>query len=359
MSAPRKDILVVIPCLNEERTISSVLDRLMVDSCAARTLVVVADGGSKDFSRAIVHDYVRRFPTQIALVENRQKFQSAGVNLAVACHGEGFEWMIRLDAHAEYPPDYLHRLIETAKRKQADTVVVPMRSSGTTCFQRGVAAAQNSIFGTGGSPHRHPGHSDWVDHGHHALFRMSAFKKVDGYDATFSHNEDAELDFRLSASGARIWLDGDLAIQYWPRSTFRSLLTQYLAYGKGRARTAKLHGIKLRLRQKLPLLVAPALLMGLLAPLTPWAAAPMALWLAGCLAAGPILGVRDRSACVLVSAPAALVAMHAGWSFGFWGQQLFGAAKRSTKVSASPQSAERGSFLSGALTHRSTHPERP
>ena len=37
----------------------------------------------------------------------------------------------------------------------------------------------------------------WADHGHHALMRISAFRAVGGYDESFSHNEDAELDYRL------------------------------------------------------------------------------------------------------------------------------------------------------------------
>ena len=35
---------------------------------------------------------------------------------------------------------------------------------------------------------------------------MDAFKAIGGYDDTFSHNEDAELDNRLTDAGFRIFL---------------------------------------------------------------------------------------------------------------------------------------------------------
>ena len=36
--------------------------------------------------------------------------------------------------------------------------------------------------------------------------RIAAFRAVGGYDESFSHNEDAELDYRLRQAGYRIWM---------------------------------------------------------------------------------------------------------------------------------------------------------
>jgi succinoglycan biosynthesis protein ExoA len=44
----------------------------------------------------------------------------------------------------------------------------------------------------------------FVEHGRHALIRLDAFRAVGGYDATQSHNEDAEFDYRLTGNGGRI-----------------------------------------------------------------------------------------------------------------------------------------------------------
>ena len=56
-----------------------------------------------------------------------------------------------------------------------------------------------------------------MEHGHHAAFDRKAFLAVGGYDESFTHNEDAELDIRLRKSGAKIWLCSELGIAYFPR----------------------------------------------------------------------------------------------------------------------------------------------
>lgn len=313
--------LVVIPCLNEAAHLDGVIASLLSDPAAG--LIVVADGGSTDGSRQIVERLAGRH-AQVRLLDNPQRLQSAGVNLAVEVFGADHPWIVRVDAHADYPHQYVSRLIAKAQETGADSVVTPMLSVGQTCFQRAAAAAQNSPLGTGGAAHRSAGAGGFVDHGHHALFRREAFQAVGGYDETFSHNEDAELDVRLNASGARIWLAGDLPIGYHPRRTPGALFRQYINHGAGRARTVRKHATKLKVRQMLPLAIAPAALLALISPWIWPAGLPAAIWASGSLAYGVVLGVKQRDPCALAAGVAAMLA-HLGWSIGFWRQTLVGA----------------------------------
>src|SRR5262249_46348850 len=110
----------------------------------------------------------------------------------------------------------------------------------------------------------------WVDHGHHALMRVRAFREAGGYDESFTHNEDAEFDTRLRAGGGRILLAADILIDYYPRSTAAALARQYFKYGEGRARTALKHRAGLKFRQMAPAALAPIVSLGLLlAPFAP------------------------------------------------------------------------------------------
>jgi len=321
----RRRVLIVIPTLNEERVISSVLERILDDEGLEDPLVVVADGGSADETRAIVRDIAVGDP-RVRLIHNPGRLQSAGLNLAAATASSGRAWIARIDAHAEYPKNYVSTLIAEARRTGASSVVVSMDTVGEGAFQRGVAAAQNSLLGAGGSAHRRASRGQWVDHGHHALFEVAAFEAVGGYDETFSHNEDAEFDLRLAGAGGRIWLTDSTRIRYFPRSTPGALWRQYFSYGKGRARTVLKHYTPLKFRQALPLAVAPTVAAAALAPLTPLLMLPALAWLMASLSFGLVLSVRQRDMAVALAGPAAII-MHLAWSSGFWAQ-LFTHASR-------------------------------
>jgi succinoglycan biosynthesis protein ExoA len=321
------EALVVIPCLNEAAHIDAVLDQILDDPAEALRVVVV-DGGSEDGTRAIVERRAAREP-RLLLMDNPKRIQSAGVNHAVAKMGHEVRFLIRIDAHAAYPAGYCRTLIAEAEATGADAVVVSMRAQGEGCFQEGVAGAQNSVLGNGGSPHRSGASGRWVDHGHHALMRMDAFRAVGGYDESFTHNEDAELDLRLCRHGYRIWLTDATQMTYMPRSRPSALFRQYFRYGKGRARTILTHRLRPKLRQSVPIAVAPVAGLALLSPALPLAGLPLAMWVGLCLAFGVWSAVRGRRLCLAGSGVAALI-MHLAWSLGFWALFLSWHGRRTT-----------------------------
>jgi succinoglycan biosynthesis protein ExoA len=311
------DVLIVIPALNEQDYIRDVIDALQSDLDCADALIVVADDGSTDATAEIVEQIGRSDPRVVLLSSKRSRGVSASVNRAVEHFGAGYRWLVRVDAHADYPQNYASRLVEVAKNQGATAVVTAMTSSGKTCFQRAAAASQNSYLGTGGSAHRMVGgDGSWVEHGHHALIALDTFIAVGGYDKTFSHNEDAELDHRIIAAGGRIWLEPALSIIYYPRKTARSLARQYYKYGHGRAMTVARHGGRRRLRQILPLAIAPAWCLLPLCVLYPVAALPFLAWAALCITYGLALGFRDGT-CAAMAGPAAMI-MQTAWSLGYW-----------------------------------------
>lgn len=311
-------ILIVVPCLNESAHIASLLTALVKDTEGLDRLIVVADGGSSDGTPAIATAIAAR-ERGIRVIDNPKRLQSAGVNLALRMFGEGFRWLVRLDAHAVYPTGYVQTLVEEARRTGAASVVVAMRSQGNAGFQRAAALVQNSALGAGGAAHRRPGRAGFVDHGHHALFDIRWFGAVGGYEETISHNEDAEFDLRLARAGGSIWLTRAVDIGYFPRSTAKELFRQYVNYGRGRAATILRHSKPPKLRQILPSGVLPALVVALFARWLPVAAAPALVWIAACLIFGAAIALRARTHAAISTGFAAMT-IHLGWSIGFWSE---------------------------------------
>lgn len=314
---PTRAVLVVIPTLNEVRHIEGVVHSLRADLPRdARVDIVVADGGSTDGTVALVQALAATDPT-LHLLANPQRIQSAAVNLAVQRHGADAEVLVRCDAHAHYPTGFIRRLLDTLDRTQAEAVVVPMDSAGHSCFQRAVAWVSNSWAGTGGSAHRGGHRSGFVDHGHHAAFQMAAFRRAGGYDESFTHNEDAELDCRQRSLGAQIYLDADIRLGYLPRATPASLARQYFAYGRGRSRTVRRHPHSTRARQlALPVNLAVSVLALALAAWWPLLLLWPLTYLGALVLTSIAIAWRERSGCGLLAGVAAGV-MHMSWAAGF------------------------------------------
>jgi succinoglycan biosynthesis protein ExoA len=312
--------LIIIPCLNEEKHIEPLLAKLSREIDHMNAKIVVADGGSKDATREIVARISMSDP-RIMLLDNPRRLQSAATNLAVATFGRDYDYLIRIDAHGDYPDDYCRRLVEEAVATQADSVVVSMETVGFGMFQKATAFAQNSKLGNGGSKHREGAKGHWTNHGHHALMRISAFEAVGGYDETFSHNEDAELDYRLKKAGFGIWMTDKTRMVYYPRSSVATLFRQYLGYGRGRAKNILKHGSMPNVRQMLPLLVVPVFIGAFLAVVN-WAAViPFSLWAVACVGYGFWMAIGQRNPYGPLAAVSAMV-MHFAWSAGFWMELL-------------------------------------
>jgi succinoglycan biosynthesis protein ExoA len=309
-------VLVVIPCLNEREHIGELLAYVRNNTAELDCLIAIADGGSTDGTADILAEATAR-DAGIKVIFNPKHIQSAGVNLAVRTFGEGRQWLVRLDAHAQYPDGYITTLIAEAHRTAAASVVVAMTSYGNECFQAAVAAVQNSALGAGGAAHRRAGKAQYVDHGHHALFDLQRFTAVGGYDENASHNEDAEFDIRLAQAGGKIWLTRSVEVVYFPRTSIKALYRQYVCYGRGRAATLVRHRKVPKLRQLLPAGVAPAIAASFLAPWHALAAIPALFWAMLCMLSGAGLGLRLGLRGAIFGGIAAMT-IHLAWSVGFW-----------------------------------------
>ena len=318
-SQPRK-VAIIIPTLNEADHIGGLLDHFLRQGPSI-VEIIVADGGSSDGTRPIVESMAARDP-RIRLIDNPARLQAAGFNLAAAQASLETDTLIRADAHAVYPPDFVEVLLAEQAASSAESVVNRLQSVGSGGFQIAVAAASNSIFGTGGAAHRQGAPSCYIDHGHHALFDRATFLSLGGYDEAFAANEDAEYDIRLRGAGGRIWFTNRADIAYFPRRSPRALARQYYRYGAGRAQTLLRHDEPLRWRQRVPaLLVAVLAISLLLTPLFPsLLAVPMAYG-AGLIAATLVLMLQERRLCV-AGALLALPIMHLAWGAGFLAYRL-------------------------------------
>lgn len=246
-------VTIGIPCLNEEHFIEKCLeDVLRQDYPSELTEIVVADGGSTDRTRDILTRLCAREP-RLRWVENPGRLQSAGMNeiLRIA---QG-EVLVRMDAHAEYAPNYVSKCIEALNETGAMNVGGAPRPRARNWFQKALCAAVGSRLGVGGAGHWDDTKSAFVDTVFNGAFRREVFETVGMWDPLAITNEDAELNQRIVEAGGKIYLSADIEAHYYPRDSFPALAKQYFRYGSGRARTLIKRGRFTRISPAIPFMM--------------------------------------------------------------------------------------------------------
>ncbi|WP_171208075.1 MULTISPECIES: glycosyltransferase family 2 protein [unclassified Ruegeria] len=320
LAPPANDVFVAIPTLNEEQNIENCIRQLLDgDPWMAGVCLIVADGGSTDRTCTIVDRLRDEYPN-LRLVNNSRRLQSSAVNLvAEFAEAEGARFLVRCDAHAIYPSGFVRRVVSKLALMPEDTaaIAVVMDAVGENAFQRSLSTIVDTRIGSGGAHHRGGNFSGYVDHGHHAGFALRWFRAVGGYDDTFSHNEDAELDARFAKANGLIWMESSIRLKYVVRNSLNKLARQYFNYGAGRARNIMKHGTRLKVRQVLPLLCATLLLACILVSAF-WsvAIAPVIAYLGVLLALSLIFACKLKSPAGLWTGPIVFI-IHNAWAVGY------------------------------------------
>jgi glycosyltransferase involved in cell wall biosynthesis len=225
-------VSVIIPVRNEARFVDRCLRSIFAsDPVPGGMEVVVVDGMSEDGTRQILAEWSLRQPS-LCVLDNPQRIVPTAMNIGIrAARGQ---WIIRIDAHSEYPADYLKRCLETSQRTGTDNVggsVVTM-PGGQNAQGRLVQALTTHRFGVGNSGFRigaPAGKADTVPFG---CYRREVFDRIGLYDERLVRNQDYELNARLRMAGGSIWHDPKLRIRYYNQGTLRGLLRQALVTGQ-------------------------------------------------------------------------------------------------------------------------------
>ena len=305
-------VSVVIPARNAASVLKAAVGSALADSAVDELIIAV--GPSTDATRAVADELAKN--PRVEVVDNPDGTTPTGLNRAItAARGD---IIVRVDAQSQLVDGYVTRAVETLVRTGAANVGGRQVPVATTGFGRAVAAAMRSPAGSGGAAYRSADAPEGpVDTVYLGVFDRDALEAVGFFDETMLRNQDAELNARLRAHGYQVWFNPQLAVEYQPRQSLRTLASQYFQYGRWRRVTARRYR-SLRLRQ----LAAPAIVAVLttsigVAVATRNARIPALVggsYLAAvtCAAAAAADDVRDAPSTAL-----ALVTMHLAWGVGF------------------------------------------
>ena len=242
MQERKPEISVIIPCRNEERYIGKIIEDLIFHNKDLSLEIIVVDGMSTDKTRDIVKSLSKKYPGIIKLIDNPARYVPHALNLGIkSARGD---ILIRMDAHAIYPPHYIETLIKYLKNeKDAWNVgpVVEPAPYGNALFQKSIAIAQKSIFGVGNSLWRlgvkKPTYADTTPF---FCMKRETFEKLGLFNEKLIRNQDAEFNARIIKNGGKNLIIPDANVKVITRRDFKSLAKQYFEYGYYRALSTKI-----------------------------------------------------------------------------------------------------------------------
>ncbi|MFZ6021695.1 MAG: glycosyltransferase family 2 protein [Chloroflexota bacterium] len=319
-----QSVSVIIPCYNEEKTISLLLDAIYRQTYPRHLLeVIIADGGSVDDTRKRITDFQQSHPDlNIRVIDNPKRIIPAALNRAI--EASSGEIILRLDAHCVPAEDYIARSVHNLNARKGDNVggLWIIEAGGAGWLGHSIAVAAAHRLGVGDARYRYsrqPGQVDTVPFG---AFRRSLIEKIGGYDETLLTNEDYELNTRIRQNGGIVFFDPAIRSTYYARPNLTSLARQYWRYGYWKWRMLRRYPRSLRLRQLLPpLFVLTVALM--LALSIFFEAARIALvgllilyGMSLILSAIPS-ALQKRQWFLVIGVPLAIATMHFCWGAGF------------------------------------------
>ena len=312
-----------MPVLNEERHIVNAVATMRAQQFDGALEFLVVDGGSTDRTLALVSELEREDP-RVRVLHNPRRIASSALNVALA-HARG-RFVARMDAHTEYPPDYVARGVERLATGDSRWISGPPIATGDGPVSRAVALALNTPLGRGASrkwaSEREASDREYeLDSGVFAgVWERETVLEYGGWDERWARNQDSEMAGRFLARGEKLICVVAMGARYTPRDSIPSLWRQYLEYGEYRARTAARHPHTMRRSH----LIAPALVatagaaLGAPRSLRRPARAGLGLYALALGAAGIAAAAASEHAADAALVPLVLAAMHFGHGVGMW-----------------------------------------
>ncbi len=245
---------VIIPCFNEEKTISKLLEALYLQSYPKELIeVVIADAQSEDRTRERISEFSDQHPDyRIRIIDNFERTIPTAVNRGVE-NARGV-FIVRLDAHSVPDKDYISHSVSLLKENKADNVggAWQIKPGSETCMASAIARAAGHPIGAGDAKYRVSNRAGYVDTVPFGAFRKSKFMAIGEFNEEMLANEDYEFNTRLRMSGGKVWFDPKISTIYFARSTLGALAKQYWRYGYWKYQMLRKFPKSIRWRQALP-----------------------------------------------------------------------------------------------------------
>lgn len=244
---------IIVPLFNEERYVSHLIDSLIKQTYPLENMEwIFVDGNSNDGTVPIIEQYLEEAKYPIVLLHNYKRKTPYSLNMAIEI-AKG-RYIIRLDAHAYFYPNYIEKCVYYLDTTDADNVggIAETEAEGFT--GQAIAKMLSTKFGVGGSDFRVGNGNHFVDTVPFGAFRREVFDRVGLFNPKLLRSEDNDMNSRIRQSGGKIWLAEDIRFKYYCRDTAKGVLKMGLQNGNALFFTLKENPKAMSIRHFIPFL---------------------------------------------------------------------------------------------------------
>jgi glycosyltransferase involved in cell wall biosynthesis len=221
---PKPSVSVLMPCLNEEKYLAGCIKSLLSNDYTGSIEFIIIDGGSTDGTQKIIQGFCKN-DARVKMLLNPRRTAPTALNLAVP-HASG-EIIVRVDAHAVYPENYISRCVAALVESGAANVggvwlIVP---GVPTKFGWTIAKVLANRFGVGNAQYRlaRLKGRKWVDTVPFLCCWKTLFDKVGYFNEKLTRTQDIEFNRRIRKIGGGILLCPEIEITYFARARFAAM----------------------------------------------------------------------------------------------------------------------------------------
>ena len=282
-------ISFIVVAYNAAGSLGALLEDLLAQTIPHEQIeALLVDSASSDATRAIMLDFAKATPFEVKVLDNPKRWLASGINVALAAAtGDA---IIRLDAHARIPKDFLENNLRALARGEDIVGGCVLGGAPSGAWESVLRTVDTSRFCGGAAPFRNGGEARYVDTLAYALYRREVYDKVGLYDERLRRTEDNDMHYRMRKAGYRFYFSPDIVSYHAARATMRGQLRQKWGNGYWIGRTMRIQPRCFAPRHLIPALFVLALLFGLL--LLPFSVWPLLLLLSAYLACDLVFAVR-------------------------------------------------------------------
>lgn len=282
-------ISFIIVAYNAAGSLGALLEDLLAQTIPHEQIeALLVDSASTDATRAIMLDFANAAPFEVKVLDNPKRWLASGINVALgAATGDA---IIRLDAHARIPKDFLENNLRALERGEDIVGGCVLGGAPSGAWESVLRTVDTSRFCGGAAPFRNGGEARYVDTLAYALYRREVYDKVGLYDERLRRTEDNDMHYRMRRAGYRFFFSPDIVSYHAARATMRGQLRQKWGNGYWIGRTMRIQPRCFAPRHLIPALFVLALLCCML--LLPFSVWPLLLLLSAYLACDLVFAVR-------------------------------------------------------------------